>query len=1526
MSKPHVLHELESIKTQLLAVVQQIDVQLGDGTITLNQLSASIAAINNKIGAANGIAPLDGTSKVPWANLPTIQQLVVHNNTWHSENYVTQTAVDTSISAYAARRDNPNQVTKAQVGLGNVDNLKQEPYRNLGYNAKSASDAPNTYPEGISYTLGDNTKGFPFSISGVITYNMNAYTSSYQIAYDYANNKIPLMKVRAATQGDNSWGAWADFYTSANKPGKADVGLGNVDNVQQAPITHVGAGGTAHAAASSAAAGFMTAAQFDKLAGITAGANNYVHPTGDGNLHVPATGATNNNKFLKAGSVAGSIAWGNVRFSELTETTDAATDTVIGSRVIGDGTAPSSNTGTLTTILGWLANRIKAITGKSDWKTDPRTTLENAVKLDGDKMTGALEAPAVGSRLSPGPGIFLAYPSGGMYSSVLVSETGVIKIKLPVSWSSNMIMMTVDVYDYSTPSKTATFHISGYNYGTSSAWLSCNCHTITRTLQGDLKVRFGHDGTNCCIYIGETDTAWAYPQVVIRDVFVGFTITNYSTWSQGWGISISPTIGSFTWTLVDNSTVSRYAKDAGTLVNMGPTVAGNSNTIMMRDGNGRSKVSAPSAVDDIARLDTVTNNPALGVPDTRVTNLLPADTSINSKFRVDFKTRTTVDLPAGTGGYAGVITFKPYSDGTATRVHQLAFTDEGTLYYRNGTVNSNTWGLWYKIWNETNQGPGSGLNADLVDGIHGTDLVKKDGSVAMTGGLQIPLDAYAYYANRRLDPVALASGEEYVILLHQRYHLTELTTNNYCVGTIYGSRGGGGSANRLAMVNINTRSSYKLNIAAIESVSEKWTLVTCVYNGVNYMALKVPYLESPLVHGYSFTGYVYSAAPETLKVIPYYRTTTSTVLNAEINDSIATFTPTASKWYDYQNLYVGTDKVWHYGNVGAGSGLNADMLDGLHGNDFVKKDGSVVMTKDLQIIDATSGGNHNHHTNKFIGVQSSDYLQSVILLHPIYDGTDIAENYCMGTFHALRGGIGVSNRIASVTVTTRAAGTSTNVGTIESVGEAWTLVTCTYGGIKYFGIKVPYAAGFFNRGIIFTGYSKATSGQSLLLVSYFNQNTSAVLNAEINNSITTFSSGTDKWISARELYMGAASPTNKIWHAGNMGTGSGLNADLVRGLANSTTATINTVMTRDGNGRSQIVSPAVDADIANKGYVDSGDANLRKQRYHTTTGFVLGNNDWTAIASGSSASYSESDRGVVISGNTTIKIMSRIPIDPESNYFLRAKIKKKSGTGLLYIGAISLDNSYAEINTDQASAYNYFAARGATIAAGVSQYFEGVISGYNTTATGDHNKFDPEAKYFDIAIVPNSGGTGDTVVEWLEVYKAPSTAYVGPYKVWHAGNMGTGSGLNADMVDGVSAGGFMRRYNFATTADLDTVTEAGSHRLPSVVTNGPVGSNLAFGNLLVLRGDIGDTVTQLVSGFSNNKYYMRHGNPLGGGGMWYPWVELYHTGFKPTATDVGLGPTSTPTFAEVTATNKMTIGSVTMQYNTVTKSLDFNVV
>ena len=63
----------------------------------------------------------------------------------------------------------------------------------------------------------------------------------------------------------------------------------------------------------------FTTAYKNKLDGIAANANNYVHPTGDGNLHVPATGTTNNGKVLMAGSSAGALSWTALTTNNITD-------------------------------------------------------------------------------------------------------------------------------------------------------------------------------------------------------------------------------------------------------------------------------------------------------------------------------------------------------------------------------------------------------------------------------------------------------------------------------------------------------------------------------------------------------------------------------------------------------------------------------------------------------------------------------------------------------------------------------------------------------------------------------------------------------------------------------------------------------------------------------------------------------------------------------------------------------------------------------------------------------------------------------------------------------------------------------------------------------------------------------------------------------------------------------------------------------------------------------------------------------
>lgn len=102
--------------------------------------------------------------------------------------------------------------------------------------------------------------------------------------------------------------------------------------------------------------GLMSSMDKIKLEGVATGANHYVHPTGDSNQHIPATGTTNNGKVLKAGAVAGSAAWGTIAFSEIVSKpttlsgygiTDAASASHIGSGGSSHAVATTSTSGFL---------------------------------------------------------------------------------------------------------------------------------------------------------------------------------------------------------------------------------------------------------------------------------------------------------------------------------------------------------------------------------------------------------------------------------------------------------------------------------------------------------------------------------------------------------------------------------------------------------------------------------------------------------------------------------------------------------------------------------------------------------------------------------------------------------------------------------------------------------------------------------------------------------------------------------------------------------------------------------------------------------------------------------------------------------------------------------------------------------------------------------------------------------------------------------------------------------------------------
>ena len=126
-----------------------------------------------------------------------------------------------------------------------------------------------------------------------------------------------------------------------------------------------------------------------------------------------------------------------------------------------------------------------------------------------------------------------------------------------------MIMFDLDVYEYNTDGAAALrkFRIGGYNYtGDGGRWVrQVAVYDGTGAINHKFKVHFGHDGTNCAIYISKvsatgTDSgaasSWSYSQANVSNFFGGYSSDTMAKWADGWDITWTTTLGTITLTSV----------------------------------------------------------------------------------------------------------------------------------------------------------------------------------------------------------------------------------------------------------------------------------------------------------------------------------------------------------------------------------------------------------------------------------------------------------------------------------------------------------------------------------------------------------------------------------------------------------------------------------------------------------------------------------------------------------------------------------------------------------------------------------------------------------------------------------------------------------------------------------------------------------------------------------------------------------------------------------------------------------------
>jgi hypothetical protein len=114
-----------------------------------------------------------------------------------------------------------------------------------------------------------------------------------------------------------------------------------------------------------------------------------------------------------------------------------------------------------------------------------------------------------------------------------------------------MTSMWIDVYNYTTGTAFSV-HIGGYIYVSGNTWQH---HPSVMIIGANHRVRLGYDN-GFKIYIGETNSNWSYPQVVVRDVLLGYNGSgSYNHFIKDWSITFTTTLP----TIPDNANRVEYA-------------------------------------------------------------------------------------------------------------------------------------------------------------------------------------------------------------------------------------------------------------------------------------------------------------------------------------------------------------------------------------------------------------------------------------------------------------------------------------------------------------------------------------------------------------------------------------------------------------------------------------------------------------------------------------------------------------------------------------------------------------------------------------------------------------------------------------------------------------------------------------------------------------------------------------------------------------------------------------------------------
>lgn len=162
------------------------------------------------------------------------------------------------------------------------------------------------------------------------------------------------------------------------------------------------------------------------------------------------------------------------------------------------------------------------------------------------------------------------------------SVIGTLKIRLPVTWTNTMGVYKIMLYEYNGRGS-SEITVSFYNYSSSQSYYNYS-YQLNGAFEG--AVRTAHDGSGCCILLGDTSYNWNCIKVYVYQVFAGQSVPIYYV-DQNFYISIITSESGLTKiTSIPKTSMNRHDTNYIRALNKngyyGMAIVGNSDNVYIR--------------------------------------------------------------------------------------------------------------------------------------------------------------------------------------------------------------------------------------------------------------------------------------------------------------------------------------------------------------------------------------------------------------------------------------------------------------------------------------------------------------------------------------------------------------------------------------------------------------------------------------------------------------------------------------------------------------------------------------------------------------------------------------------------------------------------------------------------------------------------------------------------------------------------------------------------------------------------------